>query len=428
MQSLRRLSSFVRQLSPATPENMADFSKPPASSTLKITPYKAHVEQQKIDDFKTLIKLSPVAPANFENSDPSVAGPRRYGVPRDWILNAKDHWLNKFDWRQHEDHINSFPNFTANVKDDLGNDLNIHFVALFSEKEDAIPIALYHGWPGSFLEFLPILQLIKKKYTPKDLPYHIVVPSIPGYAYSSGPPLTGDYGLENAAEALNNLMSALFPTTGYLAQGGDLGSFVARYSAANCAACKGMHLNFNPMPRPTNADELPMSDIEKAAITRGLWFREQASAYAHEQGTRTATIGHVLSSSPMALLAWISEKFLEWTDEDPSLDAILESVTLYWMTDTYPRCIYPYRGLTGGDERPRIASHAGRGRKRDQVTKPSGYSFFPKELVPMPVSWVAQSCNLVSSTIHSSGGHFAALEKPEELCKDIEDFAQKAWK
>ena len=383
-----------------------DFSKPPSTSKLTIKPFKAQVEQQKIDDFKTLLKLSPVANANYENSHPSVAGPRRYGMPRDWLINAKEQWLNNFDWRKHEDHINSFPNFTAEVKDDLGYTQSIHFVALFSEKEDAIPLALYHGWPGSFLEFLQILDILRKTYTPKDLPYHIIVPSIPGYAYSGGPPGDVDYGLENAAEALNSLAVGLFPQ-GYLAQGGDLGSMISRYQAANCAGCKGMHLNFSPIPRPEGAENLEISEVEKAALPRGLWFREQASAYSLEHGTRTATIGHALSASPLALLAWIGEKFLEWTDEDPPLELILESVSLYWFTNTFARCIYPYRGLAGDDERPRIGKVGGRGRQRPYVEKPSGYSFFPKELVPMPVSWVAKTANLVSSKVHSSGGHFA---------------------
>ncbi|KAF2216516.1 hypothetical protein CERZMDRAFT_119933 [Cercospora zeae-maydis SCOH1-5] len=405
---------------------MADFSIPPAGCKADIKPFKAHVDQQKIDDFKTLLKLSPVANANYENSDPSVAGPRRYGTPRDWLINAKDHWLNKYDWRKTEDHINGFPNFTAEAKDDIGYTHTIHFVALFSEKEDAIPLVFYHGWPGSFLEFLQILDILRKTYSPKDLPYHVIVPSIPGYAYSSGPPTDTDYALENAAEALNNLASAIFPQ-GYLAQGGDLGSFVSRYQAANCAPCKGMHLNMSPLPRPKNADDLPMSDAEAAALPRGVRFRDTGFAYALEHGTRTATIGHALSASPLALLAWIGEKFLEWTDEDPPLDAILDSVSLYWFTDTLPRCIYPYRGLTGGDERPRISAVSGRGRRVLYVEKPSGYSFFPKELSPMPISWVATSANLVFSNAHEGGGHFAAMEKPKELLADVEAWAKKAW-
>lgn len=314
MPASQRLASLQQHLSSpnnSTSPNMADYSKPPSSVKVSLKPFKAHVDEQKIQDFKTLLKLSPIAPPNYENSDKSVD--RRYGMPHSYLTNAKDHWLNTFNWRTHEDKINSYPNFTADVQDDAGNPLNIHFIALFSQKADAIPLALYHGWPGSFLEFFKILDLLKSKYSPQDLPYHIIVPSIPGYAYSSDPPKNFDFGLENAAEALNNLMVGLFPSSGYIAQGGDLGSMISRYQAANCEACKGMHLNFAPMPRPQNADDLPMETIEKESIGRGMWFREIGSAYSLEHGTRTATIGFCLSASPLALLSWIGEKFLEWT-------------------------------------------------------------------------------------------------------------------
>lgn len=143
----------------------------------------------------------------------------------------------------------------------------------------------------------------------------------------------------------NKLMSALGFSSGYIAQGGDLGSLVARQSAVRFPECKAFHLNMNIMTPPQNAADLPKDDLETKAFPRGKQFQETGSAYAREHGTRTATIGLVLSSSPVALLAWIGEKFLEWTDEDPSLDQILDSVTLYWLTETFARCIYPYRGV-----------------------------------------------------------------------------------
>lgn len=161
----------------------------------------------------------------------------------------------------------------------------------------------YHGWPGSFLEFLQILDILKEKYTTKNLPYHIVVPSLPGYAFSSGPPLDYDFSVEDAALALDQLMIGL-GFAGYFAQGGDIGASVARYQASKCDGCKGMHLNYSPLPRPPNADDLPLLDIEQDALPRGLWFREVGAAYAIMHGTRTATIGHALSSSPLALLSW----------------------------------------------------------------------------------------------------------------------------
>jgi microsomal epoxide hydrolase len=279
---------------------MADYAKLPAGAILDIEPFKAHVHEEKLQHFKKLLELSPIAPAVFENTN---AG-RRYGMKRDWLENAKKVWLNEFDWRKHEDRINSFPNFKASVKDTEGNTIEIQFLALFSEKSNAIPIAFFHGWPGSICEFLDLLDILKKRYSPKDLPYHVIVPSLPGYAYSSGPPVETDYGIDIATGALNNLMVGLGFGSGYLAQGGDLGSFVSRLLAMNYDACKGMHVNMMGMQPPENSDELPRDELEKKVLQKATEFVDTGYAFALEQGTRTATIGLTLSASPLALLSW----------------------------------------------------------------------------------------------------------------------------
>ncbi|KAI1625308.1 Alpha/Beta hydrolase protein [Exophiala viscosa] len=403
---------------------MANYAKLPAGATLDVTPFKAHVDEDKLLHLKKLLELSPIGPAVFENTN---AG-RRYGIERDWLEHAKNVWLNDFDWRKQEDRINSFPNFNATVKDADGNDTNIQFLALFSEKADAIPIAFFHGWPGSICEFLDILEILRKKYSPKDLPYHIIVPSLPGYAYSSGPPLNTDYGIDLAAGALNNLMVGLGFGSGYIAQGGDLGSFVSRFLAMSYDACKGMHVN---MMVP--AGEPEMNEPTKKALQKAGEFIDTGYAFALEQGTRPASIGLALSASPLALLCWIGEKFLEWTDEDPPLEKILEAVTLYWMTDTIPRCLYHNRGL-GGDpnEKPKIARISVVTSRAPlnlpYVDKPCGYSLFAHEIVPIPKTWAATTCNLVSFNHHDHGGHFAAMEKPNELLADVEEYIKRAWK
>ena len=127
---------------------MADYAKLPAGAILDIKPFEAHVYEEKLEHFKKLLELSPIAPAVFENTNAS----RRYGMKRDWLENAKEVWLNEFDWRKHEDRINSFPNFKASVKDTEDNMIEVQFLALFSEKANAIPIAFFHGWPGSICE------------------------------------------------------------------------------------------------------------------------------------------------------------------------------------------------------------------------------------------------------------------------------------
>lgn len=192
-----------------------------------------------------------------------------------------------------------------------------------------------------------MLSLIKKRYPdPSTLPYHIIVPSLPGYAFSSSPPVDRDFKAEHMAPVMDSLMHTLGFGDGYIAQGGDLGSFIARQLGVESPSCKAFHLNLYQLPAPANAESLPISEQEKKGLERGKAFRDSGSAYAMEHGTRTATIGLTLSSSPLALLSWIGEKFLEWTDEDPELDAILDSVSLYWLTDTYARCIYPYRSVS----------------------------------------------------------------------------------
>lgn len=278
---------------------MAEYSWLPSGVTLELAPFKAHVSEEKLEHFKKLLELSPVAPAVFENTNASAS---KYGVTRDWLQQAKHVWLNEFDWRKHEDRSNSYPNFTATVKDGKGNDINMHFIALFSEKEDAIPISFLHGWPGSICEFLDMLDLIKDKYTPRDLPYHIIVPSLPGYAYSGAPPLDMDYGIDIAAGAIHNLMVGLGFGSGYLTQGGDLGSFMSRVLALTYDACKGMHVNMMGIPPLEDFEE--RDEDQKRALDRATEMMDTGYAFALMQGTRPATIGHVLSSSPLALLSW----------------------------------------------------------------------------------------------------------------------------
>lgn len=330
---------------------MVDYANLPAGATLDVKLFKAHVEAEKLQHLETLLELSPIAPAVFENTN---AG-RRYGMTRDWLENAKKVWLHEFDWRAHENRINSFPNFKASVKDADGNTIEIQFLALFSRKIDAVPIAFFHGWPGSMCEFLDILEILKAQHSPKDLPYHVIVPSLPGYAYSSGPPLEKDYGIDIAAEALHNLMVGLGFGSGYLAQGGDLGSFVSRLLALRYDACKGMHVNMMSMPPSGSSAEFPKTELEKNALQKADEFIDTGYAFALDQGTRTATVGLALSASPLALLSWIGEKILEWTDEDPPLERILEVVTLYWLTDTIPRCLYHNRATGLPDEKPKRA-------------------------------------------------------------------------
>lgn len=214
------------------------FGTIPQNAPGKPEPFTLRVSDEDLADFRSLLRLSKVGPATWENG----RGDGSLGVTRDWLAGAKDAWLGAFDWRAHEAHINSFPNFKLAVQDaECGGELDVHFAALFSARPDATPVIFMHGWPGSFLEFLPILDLLRQRYTPETLPFHAVVPSLPGYTLSSGPPVDRDFTLRDAARVLNQLMVDLGFGGGYVAQGGDVGYFLARIMSATYDECKALH-------------------------------------------------------------------------------------------------------------------------------------------------------------------------------------------
>ncbi|UCK58043.1 hypothetical protein AFCA_000910 [Aspergillus flavus] len=381
-------------------------------STARITPhaFKVSIPQEQLTDLHTLVKLSKLGPRTYENSHPDA----RFGITSVWLTEIREKWLNDFDWKACEARINDFPQFKTEIED-----IQLHFAALFSEKPDAVPIVLLHGWPGSFLEFLPLLQLFRDEFTPSTLPYHLIVPSLPGYGFSSGPPVDRNYTTHDAARVIDKLMKDLGFESGYIAQGGDIGSRVSRFLAVDHDSCKAVHLNFCAIATPPKGvPEESLTASEKKGLGRRQEFLTSGLAYAFEHATRPSTIGHILSSSPLALLAWIGEKFLTWVDEPLPSQTILEFVTLYWLTDTFPRGIYPYR-----EELP-ISPE---GNPLRYIHKPLGFSYFPVELFPVPKSWVETTGNLVFWREHQRGGHFAALEKPKELKADLAEFVEQIW-
>ncbi|PVH74729.1 alpha/beta-hydrolase [Cadophora sp. DSE1049] len=387
----------------------------PPGATLKPTQFVAHIDDKKLSDFRTLLELSPIGPPTYENST-RLDG--QYGIGRQWLMDMKDTWLNRYDWRKTEDRINSFPNYTVSIKARDGDVYTVHFLAVLSENPKAAPVCLLHGWPGSFIEFLSFLDMARSKYSPKDLPYHYIVPSLPGYAYSSGPSVKKEWNNEDIAFVMNELMVGL-GFSGYIAHGGDIGSFISRILAVSYDACKAIHLNFClTAEEPKGVNAADVAEEEKKNLNRLVAFGTTGNAYAKEHGTKGGTIGLALSSSPLALLCWIGEKYIEWTDQTPSAQDILDSVMLYWVTDTFRRCIYPYIDFFGrGDSSTVFHPHPDW-----YCKKPIGYSYFPYELGPVPLAWAKTTGNIVWHRAHQAGGHFAAIEKPKELFEDQEEF------
>ncbi|THW02293.1 alpha/beta-hydrolase [Aureobasidium pullulans] len=311
------------------------------SANSNVTPFTVRISDDSLEQLKALLRITPIASQTYESSLPDAD--RKFGIRHDWLLKAIKEWRDTFDWRKHEVYMNTFDHFHMNIDDKVGN-FHTHFVAMFSKKKDALPLMLLHGWPGSFLEFLPTLDKLRKRYLADDLPYHLIVPSLPGYAFSSPPPVDNEFGIEDVARVMNQLMLNLGFDNGYMVQGGDVGSKIARVMAVKHDTCKAIHINFCIMEYcPDDISNMDCSATEEEGLQRGREFLRTGSSYAVQHATKPSTIGFVLSSNPVALLAWIGEKYLAWTEEDPPMSLILESVSLYWLTQCAATCLWPYR-------------------------------------------------------------------------------------
>lgn len=329
--------------------------------------------------------------------------------------------------RRQEEHLNSFPHYKAAITDDDGRTYTVHFVALFSKRKDAIPLARLSGWPCTVAESLPLLTILKEKYSPENLPYHAILPSQIGWTFSSPPPLDRDWAYADSARILHKLMTLTLGFDAYAVSGGDIGAGIGRIMAAKYPQVRAFHTNHNQMPRPDGVADSELEDFErKEGIPRGEQFLSTGTAYGRMQGTRPATLSAVLSSSPLGLLAWISEKYLEWADPRTpiALPHILEAVCLYWFTGCAATTFYPYREdfLVGPGKKGYL-----HGQEELFVGKPMGYSYFPYEMIPCPRKWAERSGRLAWYRRHEVGGHFPALEKGEALVGDLEEWLGSVW-
>lgn len=327
-----------------------------------------------------------------------------------------EYWVSDFDWRAQESRLNRLPHFIANI-----GDQQLHFLHQRGVGPSPMPLVITHGWPGSFLEMEQIIALLTDPGShgadPADA-FHVVVPSLPGYTLSSAP--AKGVGPYEIAGLWADLMTAL----GYeqfAAQGGDIGAGVSTWLGLRFPErITGIHLNYIPGSyRPLTGDDLPpVSDEEHAYLQRAAAFSNAEGAYAQIQRTKPQTLAVGLNDSPAGLLAWMAEKFISWSDSSagqPAIarDTLLTNVTLYWLTG----CIgSSFRQYVEGSKRP-IALPAG-----TRVKPPLGVALFPAELPMPPRSWVERGFDVQRWSVMPAGGHFAALEQPELLAREIRAF------
>lgn len=335
-----------------------------------------------------------------------------YGTELNELQQLAEYWEKDFDWRQAEAAINAWPQFHTTVDGE-----NLHFIHVRSDRADAQPLLLTHGWPGSIVEFLHLIEPLTNPGDP-DLPaFHLVIPSLPGFGLS-GPTTTVGVSPARIAKMLISLMDRLGYDQ-YLAQGGDWGSIITgSIGKLDPEHCRGIHINMVSV-RPTEALLATMTDDEKKMAAAAGHFANNEAGYQAIQGTKPQTLAYALADSPTGLLSWILEKFRSWSDCDGEVfraidrDRLLSNVALYWFTNTAGSSARIYYEFAHADNRMFASG----------ITVPTACADFPGEIYRCSRRWAESAFNVVQWSEFDKGGHFAALEQPEALIGDIRKFA-----
>jgi len=330
------------------------------------------------------------------------------GAPVDYVRDLVTYWRETYDWRRHEAELNRHPQYLTTI-----DGQQVHFLHVRSPEPDALPLVMTHGWPGSVVEFLDVVGPLTDPRAhggdPADA-FHLVLPSVPGYGFST--PLSGPgWNLGRIAAAWATLMARLGYRR-YGAHGGDWGAGISRtLGAVDAAHVVGVHVTFLPtFPSgdPEELDGLGESDRQRlAGLER---FTGELGGYNAIQSTRPQTLAYGLADSPVGQLAWIAEKFVEWSDREIDRDRLLTNVTLYWLTNSAGSSAQLYYEFAHAWSAP-VPSPT-----------PTGVAVFPHDVV-LPVRRLAERTDrVVHWTEFDRGGHFAALEQPELLVEDLRAF------
>jgi pimeloyl-ACP methyl ester carboxylesterase len=378
-----------------------------------IRPFKVAIPQPDITAMRRRI-----AATRWADAEP--AGDDSQGVRRQSLEPLMRYWATDYDWRKVEARLNALPMFVTQI-----DGLDIQFIHVRSRHDDALPMIMTHGWPGSILEFLKAIDPLTNPTAhggKAEDAFHLVIPSIPGFGFSAKPKTLG-WGSDHIGRAWSALMLRLGYDR-YVSQGGDCGSVISqRMALQKVRGLLGIHLN---MPAVVPADiartlaagdpaPASLSAKERAAFDQLEAFYRDNAAYAAMMNTRPQTIGYSLVDSPVGMAAWMYEKISQWTYSggDPlkvlTRDEILDDLSLYWLTGT-------------GASAARIywEDHTNNFNARGVIDLPVAVSVFPGEIFRAPKSW-AQRCytNLIYFNEAANGGHFAAWEQPALFAQEV---------
>jgi microsomal epoxide hydrolase len=363
---------------------------------MTVAPFTIAVPEPVLDNIVSRLRTSVVGYAPADDAD------WRYGTDARYLAEVLDYWRDVYDWRAAERALNEWPHFTAHI-----DDATVHFIHVrASTPGRQLPLILTHGWPGSFIEFLEVIPLLVEQG------FDVVVPSLPGYGFSSRPsvPTTP----RRIAALWRRLMVDELGYKRFGAQGGDWGSSVSSWLGCDHPdVVAAIHLNLFDGPPPSGEDDEATVDWRARRVD--VFNRE--SGYAHEHRSKPQTIGLALADSPVGFASWVLEKFYTWGDTNGDIesrfskDQLLTNIMIYLVNDAVQSAIWLYRSLITES------------RDDMRVDLPTGLAVFPAEFsLPAPRSCAARKYNIQRWTTMASGGHFAAMEEPRAFAADVAAF------
>ena len=363
-------------------------------------PFTLHVPQDAIDDLHARLERT-----RWPDEPPQDAWSS--GTSVNYLKDLVAYWRTGFDWRAWEAKLNAFPQFSVPL-----DGIDLHYLHVPGRRTDALPLLLSHGWPGSVFEFHKLIPLLTEEFT-------VVAPSLPGYGLSFKPGQKR-FAVEAIAETFARLMTGTLGYARFAAQGGDWGASISSVLGHRYAERMiGIHLNFLILRR----DLQPVAGLppdEQRYQAELAEFLKEETGYQMIQGTRPQTLAFGLTDSPVGLAAWIVEKFRAWTDcngnpeKALSRDEMLADISLYWFSGSIGSSFWPYYARMHGPWPIPLGATIG---------VPTGYVEFPKEILRPPRALAARTYTDIRRwTVEEKGGHFAALEQPEVLAREIRAF------
>ena len=379
-----------------------------------VQPFSVAVDTAVLDDLRTRIHRTRL---------PEAAPGERWaqGTDRDWLEGLLGYWADAFDWRTAERELNRFAHYHARIGDAV-----VHFVHERARHGGGIPLILGHGWPSCFGELLPLVPLLTDPagHGISGPAFDVVIPSLPGYGFSSRPGAPERVTYRYVAGLWHTLMRDLGYAR-YAAGGGDFGAGIATFMALdNPAPLIGLHLTNLELTPWTGPGSRPLSVAEQAYLEQAQRWDRTERGYTAIQSTKPQTVGYALTDSPAGLAAWILEKWRSWSDCHGDLqsrfsaDFLLTVVTLYWVTSTITSSMRDYYDNRRWQGEPRLGPD-------DIAQVPTAVAVFPHTLVPEgepPREWAERLYDIHRWTVMPAGGHFAPAEEPELVARDIAAF------